>query len=135
MIVSNRSNSDMYGAAQNAHVLICIVHVSKGPIWRACICMYRDVSIKTELICVLNTRLVAQGRYTSSESAKYMKHMHDQKANKMEEGHDTKHAKRRAIHESGGNPTLNRSESDPHPFWGDEATLTPKRIVAEEPLQ
>ena len=40
-----------------------------------------------------------RGRYTPSESAKYMKYMHDTRAKEMEEGHDTIHAKERAIHD------------------------------------
>ena len=47
----------------------------------------------------IDTCIAARGRYTPSESVKYMKYMHDTRAKEMEEGHDTIHAKERAIHD------------------------------------
>ena len=65
----------MYSAHMYAcirmHVFACIQHVHVSAFIR----MYRDVSKNTIWPLVSNTCIAARGRYTPSESAKYMKYM------------------------------------------------------------
>ena len=88
----------------------------------ACIRMYSHAfACRDDLAHVLNTCIAARGRYTSSESAKYIKYMHDTRANKMEEGHDTIHVQKRAIHDDtqfGGKPTLHLGGNHPLSPYG-----------------
>ena len=91
------------------HVFACIRMYSR---------MYRDVSKNKILPHVSNTCIAARGRYTRSESVKYMKYMHDTRANTMEEGHDTIQPKRRqytTIHTFGGKQTPHLVEIGPLP--------------------
>ena len=59
-----------------------------------------------------------------------MKYMHDTRANKMEEGHDTIQAKKRAIHDDtqigGESDPKSGGESDRHPS---QRGLTAVRIL------